>query len=46
MTEPADRIASLRFDPQGKALAQILLEMPIAVPVSLAVSDPEATEAA
>jgi hypothetical protein len=39
-------IASLRFDPQGKALAQILLEMPIAVPVSLAVSDPEATEAA
>jgi hypothetical protein len=38
-------IASLRFDPQGKALAQILLEMPIAVPASLAVSDPEAAEA-
>jgi len=35
-------IASLRFDPQGKALAQILLEMPIDVPVSLAVADPEA----
>lgn len=28
-------IASLRHDPQGKALAQILLEMPIAVPTSL-----------
>jgi hypothetical protein len=36
-------IASLRFDPQGKALAQILLEMPITVPTSLAVTDPEAT---
>ncbi|HEX3764505.1 MAG TPA: acyclic terpene utilization AtuA family protein [Kofleriaceae bacterium] len=35
-------IASLRFDPQGKALAQILLEMPIEVPESLAVADPEA----
>ncbi|HEX8109318.1 MAG TPA: hypothetical protein VF516_16410, partial [Kofleriaceae bacterium] len=39
-------IASLRFDPQGKALAQILLEMPIDVPIdvleSLAVADPEA----
>ncbi len=35
-------IASLRFDPQGKALAQILLELPIAVPLSLAVGDPDA----
>ena len=35
-------IASLRFDPQGKALAQILLELPIEVPASLAVADPEA----
>jgi hypothetical protein len=35
-------IASLRFDPQGKALAQILLELPIEVPASLAVTDPEA----
>lgn len=35
-------IASLRFDPQGKALAQILLELPIDVPASLAVADPEA----
>jgi hypothetical protein len=39
-------IASLRFDPQGKALAQILLELPIDVPIdvleSLAVADPEA----
>jgi hypothetical protein len=39
-------IASLRFDPQGKALAQILLELPIEVPIdvlaSLAVADPEA----
>jgi hypothetical protein len=35
-------IASLRFDPQGKALAQILLELPIEVPVALAVVDPEA----
>ncbi len=34
-------IASLRMDPQGKALAQILLELPIAVPLSLAVSDPD-----
>lgn len=29
--------ASLRFDPQGKAVAQQLLEMPIAVPTELAV---------
>jgi Acyclic terpene utilisation family protein AtuA len=35
-------IASLRFDPQGKALAQILLEMPIEVPATLNVPDPEA----
>jgi hypothetical protein len=35
-------IASLRFDPQGKALAQILLELPIEIPASLAVADPEA----
>lgn len=35
-------IASLRFDPQGKALAQILLELPIEVPAELAVADPEA----
>ena len=35
-------IASLRFDPQGKALAQILLEMPIEVPAALNVPDPEA----
>lgn len=33
-------IASLRMDPQGKALAQILLEMPIAVPATLEVSEP------
>jgi hypothetical protein len=33
-------IASLRFDPQGKALAQILLEMPIAVPDALAIAAP------
>jgi hypothetical protein len=38
-------IASLRFDPQGKALAQILLELPIAVPLALAVGDPDAAEA-
>jgi hypothetical protein len=35
-------IASLRFDPQGKALAQILLELPIEVPAQLAIADPEA----
>ncbi len=29
-------IASLRIDPQGKAMAQQLLDMPIAVPVALA----------
>lgn len=34
-------ITSLRFDPQGKAYAQILLELPIAVPSELAVSDPD-----
>ena len=33
-------IASLRHDPQGKGLAQILLEMPISVPIAMAV-DPE-----
>ncbi|MFT3696725.1 MAG: DUF1446 domain-containing protein [Kofleriaceae bacterium] len=33
-------IASLRMDPQGKALAQILLEMPIAVPADLVVEEP------
>ncbi|QRG07338.1 DUF1446 domain-containing protein [Xanthobacter dioxanivorans] len=27
-------IASLRYDPQGKALAQILLDMPVAVPTA------------
>jgi Acyclic terpene utilisation family protein AtuA len=35
-------IASLRFDPQGKALAQILLEMPIDVPAALNIADPDA----
>jgi Acyclic terpene utilisation family protein AtuA len=33
-------IASLRFDPQGKALAQILLELPIAIPDDLEIVEP------
>lgn len=33
-------VVSLRHDPQGKALCQILLELPIRVPASLAVEAP------
>jgi hypothetical protein len=32
-------IASLRHDPQGKGLAQILLEMPVRVPAELVVAE-------
>jgi hypothetical protein len=32
-------IASLRNDPQGKAYAQILLEMPVSIPRELEIAD-------
>jgi hypothetical protein len=29
-------VASLRYDPQGKALAQMLLDMQVNIPISIA----------